>query len=111
MRHFLERASRLRCTFLLVDARHGLMPADRAFLGSLRALASSRVQVVMTKCDLLYKHQLALQIDRLECELRELYDRVLPRAICISAKQNCGLDELRMAIVRSCAVTPATVAR
>ena len=95
---YLRGRATLARVYLLVDARRGMMPADKDILALLDNAAVS-YQVVLTKCDALAAAALA---DRL-AELRNQLARrpaAYPVSLATSAETGSGIAELRAAIHR-----------
>jgi len=93
---YLRGRPTLRRVCLLVDARHGSMAADRAFMDRMDAAAVS-YQVVLTKSDKVKAEELEERLAALGTELRR---RVAahPDIIVTSAHAGTGVPELRAAL-------------
>jgi GTP-binding protein len=96
LRQYLRARATLRRVFLLVDARHGLKPADEPFLSTFDEDAVS-YQLVFTKCDKVSAPELA--------DLRALTGAALrrhaaahPAILTTSSVSGEGLGELRASI-------------
>lgn len=87
------RTRMLRRAFVLVDARHGLKPADRQILGLLEAQGVSW-QMVLTKAD-------KAPSDGMGVEVEALHHAVAGDAqiLTTSAQKRQGLDALRLTIL------------
>ncbi len=88
----------LRRVFLLVDARHGLKPADHEMMRLLDAAAVS-YEVVLTKADKVAALGLDRAVGETEAELRS-HAAALPHVLATSAETGTGLAELRAEIAR-----------
>ncbi len=98
IRAYLSSRPTLRRVFLLVDARHGLKPADHEMLRLLDAAAVS-YQVVLTKADKVAAQSLEGSIGGIEDELRP-HPAALPDVLATSAETGTGLAELRAELAR-----------
>ncbi|KAJ2779082.1 hypothetical protein H4R18_004210 [Coemansia javaensis] len=96
-----QRAS-LRRVMLLLDARHGIKANDREFIGLLEA-AGAKYQLVLTKCDLVHRDDLARQ-HMLVARQAERARNCIPRVLMVSAAQRAGLNELRKEILHTCSL-------
>lgn len=99
MRGFLsQRGDPLR-VLMVVDARHSLKPSDLDFLLWLDREAKVPVHVVMSKCDLILRDELAKRYTMLGDALRNLSLRhlVSPHHM-VSSKTKAGVDLLRAAL-------------
>ena len=96
-RAYLRGRPNLRRVYLLIDARHGLKPADSEALDALDAAAVS-YQIVLTKADKLKPAETAAMIER---TLRAVSKRpaAFPRVLATSAAKGTGLAELRAEIL------------
>jgi len=101
MRGYLGERGALRKVFLVVDARHGLMPADREMVDF---LCGSRVpfQVVLSKADLLRKEDLARRWWHVNEELKGRAGYVR-EVHMVSAVTGAGMAALASDIYRSSA--------
>jgi GTP-binding protein len=106
-KHEIERWSRLvplyakgraglKRALLLVDARHGLMRADRDFMALLDKAAVS-YQIVLTKCDKASPAALAALLEATAAELKA-HTAAHPQIHLTSAHQGFGVAELRAAL-------------
>lgn len=93
---YLRGRSTLRRVCLLIDARHGAMGTDRAFMKQLDAAAVS-YQAVLTKMDEVKPQDLARRLDLLQSELAR-HPAAHPDIIPTSARDGSGIAELRAAI-------------
>jgi len=93
---YLRGRPSLRRVCLLVDARHGTMAADRAFMERLDAAAVS-YQVVLTKADKVEPAALEHRIAALGAELAR-HPAAHPDIITTSAHGGAGIPELRAAL-------------
>lgn len=110
MRHYiLERGSSLKRVLLLIDARHGMKPADINFLRTLQdalRYSSSKsqrreqlppIQLVLTKCDLVGQKDLARRVVQVREQLSDNLRREpssLP-VMLVSAKAGLGFNNVR----------------
>jgi len=99
-RDYLRGRPNLRRVFLLVDARHGLKPADNAAMDAFDVAAVS-YQIVLTKADKLK----AAEVERITAETLKAVSRrpaAFPRVQATSAEKGLGMPELRAEIAASC---------
>lgn len=90
---YLRGRASLRRLCLLVDARHGLKPADIGLMDGLDKAAVS-FQVVLTKIDKISEAQQRRVVDEVEAELKK-HAAALPRVLVTSTKKGIGIDVLR----------------
>src|SRR5512139_4073722 len=95
---FLRGRSNLARVYVLVDARHGLKPADDLALNVLGQSAVS-YQVVLTKCDEIRPADLAACIAEVELALAKR-PAAFPTILATSSHDGTGVPELRAAIAR-----------
>jgi GTP-binding protein len=95
---YLRGRSTLARVYVLVDARHGLKPADDDILATLDAAAVS-YQIVLTKCDGATAAELSDRMSALQGALARR-PAAYPGIIATSAKAGTGIEELRAAIGR-----------
>jgi GTP-binding protein len=95
---YLRGRATLARVYLLVDARHGLMPADEGILGTLDQAAVS-YQVVLTKSDCVTPSNLASRLTLLRGPLARR-PAAYPEILATSARSGAGIAELRAAISR-----------
>jgi len=88
----------LKRALLLIDARHGFMAADRAFMGLLDKAAVS-YQVVLTKCDEVAPVELEARLKAMAAELAK-HGAAHPQIHATSAREGSGIAELRAALAR-----------
>lgn len=93
---YLRGRSTLQRVCLLIDARHGALAADRAFMDRLDAAAVS-YQAILTKCDQVKPPELAQNISLLRSELAQ-HPAAHPDIIATSAHAGTGVPELRAAL-------------
>lgn len=91
------RASLIR-VYLLLDARHGVMPADAEILTVLDQAAVS-YQIVLTKTDRVSADDLATRLGVLATLLARR-PAAYPKVLAVSARTGAGIAELRAAINR-----------
>lgn len=95
---YLRGRPTLARVYLLVDARHGLMPADDEILATLDQAAVS-YQIVLTKSDRLTDSELAARVAELQAQLKR-HPAAYPVVLASSAQTGAGVAELRAAIRR-----------
>jgi len=95
---FLQGRSNLARAYVLVDARHGLKPADDPALDALGHAAVSH-QIVLTKCDEVKSSALGTRIAGVEAALARR-PAAFPMVIPTSSRNGSGIAELRAAIAR-----------
>ncbi|MGH6771481.1 MAG: ribosome biogenesis GTP-binding protein YihA/YsxC [Xanthobacteraceae bacterium] len=95
---FLQGRANLARVYLLVDARHGLKPADDAVLKTLDK-AAVNFQVVLTKADQVAAADLDARIAATAAALKK-HPAAYPEIIATSARTGGGIAELRVAIAR-----------
>src|SRR5712692_5123923 len=95
---FLEGRANLARVYVLVDARHGLKPADEDVLATLDR-AAVNYQVVLTKADQVKHAALAALIAASDAALAK-HPAAYPQVLATSARSGAGLPELRAAIAR-----------
>jgi len=95
---FLKGRANLARVYVLVDARHGLKPADDGVLGTLDQ-AAVNYQVVLTKADQVKGAELAALVAGTEATLAR-HAAAYPEVLATSARSGAGVPELRAAIAR-----------
>jgi GTP-binding protein len=95
---YLRGRATLARVYVLIDARHGLKPADGAILDTLGQAAVSH-EIVLTKCDQVGEAELAERIEALKAALRKR-PAAFPDLIATSAREGAGIEHLRAAIAR-----------
>jgi GTP-binding protein len=95
---FLAGRANLARVYLLVDARHGLMPTDDAVLATLDQ-AAVNYQVVLTKADAVKTEALTALVAATAAALKQ-HPAAFPQVIATSAHSDAGVAELRAAIAR-----------
>lgn len=93
---YLRARATLRRVLLLVDARHGLKPADKEFMTAFDESAVS-YQIVLTKCDKIRPEELAARREETAEKLRK-HTAAHPIILPTSSVTNAGLPELRAEI-------------
>jgi len=97
--YLLERDAPTLRVLLLVDARQSLRSSDKDFCLFLEREANLRYHVVMSKCDLVPRVELARRYSLLTHELNELQLRGLRQPVLmVSARTGAGINELRGAV-------------
>jgi GTP-binding protein len=95
---YLRGRANLARIYVLVDARHGLMPADDSFFAALGQAAVSH-QIVLTKSDAVKPAELTRRITQVEAALAKR-PAAYPAVLATSAHYGTGIPELRAAIAR-----------
>lgn len=95
---YLRGRANLARVYMLVDARHGLKPADDDVLNALGEAAVSH-QIVLTKADQVKPEELATRIAAIEDALAKR-PAAFPEVLTTSAHTGSGIPELRAAIAR-----------
>jgi GTP-binding protein len=95
---YLRGRANLARVYVLIDARHGLKPADEAVLDSLDESAVS-YQIVLTKADQVPGAALAARIASTAQAIGKR-PAAFPHIIATSARDGDGIAELRAAIAR-----------
>jgi GTP-binding protein len=95
---FLRGRANLARVYLLVDARHGLKPADDDVLATLDK-AAVNYQVVLTKADEIKSPELAARLAATAAVLTK-HAAAHPDVLATSARTGAGIPELRSAIAR-----------
>lgn len=95
---YLHGRATLARVYVLVDARHGLKPADDRILDTLGQAAVSH-EIVLTKCDQIGAAELAERIAAIGEAMRKR-PAAFPDVIATSAKRAAGIAQLRAAVVR-----------
>lgn len=90
---FLHGRANLARVYLLVDARHGLKPADAEVLVTLDK-AAVNYQIVLTKADAAKQADLAALIAATKGELAK-HPAAHPQVLVTSARTGAGIPELR----------------
>jgi len=102
--HYLGERATLRLLCLLIDARHGLKPADQALMDRLDRLAVA-YRIILTKCDKLTVAAQAGLIERIGAELARR-PAAQDDVIATSARAGAGIAELRAALAALAADSP-----
>jgi GTP-binding protein len=95
---FLAGRANLARVYLLVDARHGLKPADDKVMEALDR-AAVNYQVVLTKSDAVTQSELAGRMDVIKADLAR-HPAAHPDVLACSSRTGSGIPELRGAIAR-----------
>jgi GTP-binding protein len=96
VRTYLRGRSSLVRACVLVDARHGLKEADRAFMTMLGEVAVA-YQLVLTKMDQVRRRPLEELTSSLEAELARKAG-AHPDVVATSAREGTGIERLRAAL-------------
>jgi GTP-binding protein len=95
---YLRGRANLARVYILVDARHGLKPADGGLLDTLGQAAVSH-QIVLTKSDQVNPQELDARVEEIEAVLTKR-PAAFPAVLATSARSGAGVADLRAAIVR-----------
>ena len=95
---YLRGRANLARIYVLVDARHGLKPADDPMFAALGQVAVSH-QIVLTKSDAVKPAELGQRIAEVEAALAKR-PAAFPTVLATSAHDGTGIPELRAAIAR-----------
>ena len=98
LRGYLSGRRTLLRVILLVDARHGLKPADEEMMALLDTAAVS-YQVILTKADKISQTDLARTMARTTQALAK-HPAAYPSVIATSAETGMGFEELRAVIAK-----------
>ncbi|KAI8870025.1 P-loop containing nucleoside triphosphate hydrolase protein, partial [Ramicandelaber brevisporus] len=99
---YLSTRKTLKLLFLLIDARHGIKRNDAAFIEMLeRPEMMAKYQIVLTKCDLVPRLDLARRYMILEETIKNLHG-CLPQILMVSnGKRHAGMNDLRKVILHT----------
>ena len=98
IRTYLRGRANLARVYVLVDARHGLKPADAEVFDLLDEAAVS-YEIVLTKADEVKRDALAATIAEVAAAVRKR-PAAFPDVLATSARTGAGIGELRAAIAR-----------
>jgi GTP-binding protein len=98
LRGYLAGRRTLLRVLLLIDARHGLKPADDEIMSVLDTAAVS-YQVILTKADKISQTDLANVMARTTAALAR-HPAAFPNIIATSAETGMGFEELRAAVAK-----------
>jgi GTP-binding protein len=98
IRTYLRGRANLARVYVLVDARHGLKPADAEVLDLLDEAAVS-YEIVLTKADAVKRDALAATADKVAAAVRKR-PAAYPDVLATSARNGAGMPELRAAVAR-----------
>ena len=98
LRGYLRGRPGLTRAFVLIDARHGVLPADEAMLELLDEAAVT-YQLVLTKIDKIKPAELSEVVARTEAAAKKR-PAAFPLIHATSSEKNLGLDGLRAEIAR-----------
>jgi len=98
IRAFLRGRANLARVYVLVDARHGLKPADAEILDLLDEAAVS-YEIVLTKADEVKADALAAAVSGVAAAIRKRA-AAYPDVLATSARTGAGLADLRAAVAR-----------
>ncbi|MGI8841323.1 MAG: ribosome biogenesis GTP-binding protein YihA/YsxC [Caulobacteraceae bacterium] len=98
-RAYVRGRPNLRRVYLLIDARHGLKPADAEALDALDMAAVS-YQIVLTKADKLKAGEADAMIAKTAAAVSRR-PAAFPRVIATSAEKGAGMADLRAEIARA----------
>ncbi|KAJ2769248.1 hypothetical protein IWQ57_003184, partial [Coemansia nantahalensis] len=99
---YIRQRPTLRRVMLLLDARHGIKAGDRDFMDLLDR-TGTKYQIVLTKCDLVHRIDLAKQ-HLLIARQTERSRGCVPRVLMVSGRQRTGLNDLRKEILHVCSL-------
>ncbi len=94
MEKYVATRRTLRRVFVLIDAKVGILKADRRFLKFLNDNSISH-QIVLTKCDKVEHRQLIDRIKSIYQEIRQDYFYCFPYIIPTSFEKGVNIDELQ----------------
>jgi len=92
IQHYMKTRPLLRCVFLLIDGRHGILAHDEEKMAFLDKLAVS-YQVVLTKADQIRGGDMQARVAEIESALKK-HPAARPQAFLTSAEKGEGLAEL-----------------
>jgi GTP-binding protein len=95
---YLSGRANLARVYVLIDARHGLKPADLKVLDRLDR-AAVNYQLVLTKADAVGNAELANRVAATKAALAQ-HPAAFPDVLATSGRDGTGLPELRAAIAR-----------
>src|SRR5262245_33465949 len=95
---YLRGRATLSRVYVLIDARHGIKPADEEILRTLDEAAVS-YQIALTKADQVKAPALAERVAAVEAAIRRR-PAGFPHVLATSARTGLGIPELRAAIAR-----------
>ena len=95
---YLSGRPMLARVYVLVDARHGLKPADDSILEILGKAAVSH-EIVLTKCDQVSDAALAERLEAVNAAMAKR-PAAFPDVLATSARNGAGIPDLRAAIAR-----------
>jgi GTP-binding protein len=98
IRAYLRGRANLARVYVLVDARHGLKPADAEVLDLLDEAAVS-YEIVLTKADAVKPDALAATVAGVTAAIRKR-PAAYPDVLATSARNGAGMPELRAAVAR-----------
>jgi GTP-binding protein len=98
IRAYLRGRANLARVYLLLDARHGVKPADQEVLNLLDEAAVS-YEIVLTKADAVKADALTAMVDKVAAAVRRR-PAAYPDVLATSARTGAGLAELRAAVAR-----------
>ncbi|KAJ2817495.1 hypothetical protein IWW50_006150, partial [Coemansia erecta] len=99
---YVRQRKTLRRVMLLLDARHGIKANDREFMQLLDS-ADVKFQIVLTKCDLVHRSDLAKRHKLVSMQTGKSRN-CIPRVMMVSARDRSGLNDLRKEILHTCSL-------
>jgi GTP-binding protein len=102
VRDFLRGRHVLKRTLLLIDARHGVKPADAEMMTMLDEAAVG-YRLVLTKADKVKASELAAVLARTETEARK-HIAAYPQVLVTSSELKLGIDTLRTAVLEDAGI-------
>jgi GTP-binding protein len=107
-RAYLRGRPNLKRAYLLIDARHGLKPADLEAMSALDEAAVS-YQLVLTKADKLKPSEVEAVLDRTRTAAARR-PAAFPRVLAVSAWTGMGVPELRAEVRAGCGLDTSAAA-
>jgi GTP-binding protein len=95
---YLRGRASLARVYVLIDARHGVKPADEEIFRTLDEAAVS-YQIALTKADQVNAAELATRVASTQAAIRTR-PAAFPEVLATSARSGLGIPELRAAIAR-----------
>ncbi|KAJ2162640.1 hypothetical protein GGF46_000513 [Coemansia sp. RSA 552] len=99
---YVRQRRSLRRVMILLDARHGIKANDREFM-ALMDRTNTIYQIVLTKCDLVHRIDLAKRHLLVSMETQKSR-HCIPRVMMVSARDKAGLNDLRKEILHTCSL-------
>ena len=96
--YYLNNRENLRQTFLLIDARRGIMVTDEEFIYAMN-LSNLKFYVVISKIDKISKDQVKELTEKI-LEMRKRYRSMYNIITTVSSKKKIGIESLRGVIIQ-----------